>query len=297
MALPVSPNILKVLSVRSDARGLAHLAGHLAVIGAAMALVLAARGSFLWVWPAMALLGALEVALFAPLHETTHRTPFRSLWLNKAVGWLAGFVLILPPEWFRLFHLAHHRHTQDPERDPELIGAPPLTCGRYLLILTGMPYWLAQVRVLCQSASGRIAAAWIPPARRRAVVREARAYLAAYALLAAASIAAHSTAPLLLWVVPVLLGQPVLRAVLLAEHKGLPLVPDRLANTRTTLAGGLFGLLFWNANYHAEHHLAPGVPFHALPRLHGLLRPRLAALERSYPAAHRSIRMGFAKPG
>jgi fatty acid desaturase len=53
--------------------------------------------------------------------------------------------------------------------------------------------------------------------------------------------------------------------------------------------------LFWNANYHAEHHLAPGVPFHALPRLHELVGGRLAALEPSYLAAHRALRR--ASPG
>lgn len=289
MSLPVAPEVIKQLSTRSDTRGLRHLGGHLAAIFAAMALVLATRGT-LWLWPAMALLGLLEVALFAALHETTHRTPFRSLWLNKAVGWLAGFILILPPEWFRLFHLAHHRHTQDRERDPELIGAPPLTRGRYLLILTGLPYWHAQLRVLGRCALSHVEEPWLPVTARRAVVHEARAYLLLYAALLTAAAALRSPLPLLLWLIPVLLAQPVLRAVLLAEHKGLPLVADRLANTRTTLTGRLFGLLFWNANYHAEHHLAPGVPFHALPRLHELVRGRLVALEPSYLAAHRTIR-------
>jgi fatty acid desaturase len=290
------PNIpsqaLKELSARSDARGLAHLVGHLGAISCAMALVLGTRGTA-WVWPAMALLGVLEVALFAPLHETTHRTPFRSLPLNRATGWLAGFVLLLPPEGFRLFHLAHHRHTQDPARDPELVGAEPLSRGRYLLVLTGLPYWAGQLRLVLRHASGHADESWIPPASRPAVTAEARTYLVLYAALAVAAVAARSPLPLLLWAVPVLLGQPVLRAVLLAEHAGLPLVADTTANTRTTLAGRLVWLLFWNANFHAEHNLAPGVPFHALPRLHALARDQLRALERSYPAAHRTIRAGL----
>ncbi len=288
MALPVPPQLLKALSTRSDSRGLVQLGGHLAAIAAAAGLVLAARGTA-WLWPAMALLGLFEVALFAPLHETTHRTPFRSLALNRAVGWVAGLVLVLPPEWFRLFHLAHHRHTGDPARDPELAGAKPLTRARYLLILTGLPYWRANLRVLLGNARGRAEAPWIPPGSRRALAREAQAFLAFYALLAGVVAVGGSSLPLLLWAGPVLLGQPVLRAVLLAEHAGCPLVPDRFANTRTTLAGRLLGRLFWNANLHAEHHLAPGVPFHALPRLHALVRPRLEAVSPGYPAAHRAI--------
>src|ERR1700761_6876609 len=65
----VEPRDLKALSARSDSTGLRHLAGHLTAIGCAMALVLAARHSWA-VWPAMAGLGVLEVALFTPLHES-----------------------------------------------------------------------------------------------------------------------------------------------------------------------------------------------------------------------------------
>jgi fatty acid desaturase len=285
---PVEARDLKALSARSNRRGMLHLVGHLTVIGCAMALVLAARGHWT-VWPAMAVLGVLEVALFTPLHESTHRTPFRSLWLNRAVGWLAGFVLILPPEGFRLFHMAHHRHTQDRERDPELIGAKPLTRRRYFWLLTGLPYWMSQIRGLVETAAGRVDLPWITAASRGVVVREARIYLAIYLSLMALMLAFHSALPVMLWMVPVLLGQPVLRAVLMAEHGGCPENDDRMANTRTTLAGRAFGLLFWNANLHIEHHYAPGVPFHALPRLHELLRPHLRSLDISYPAAHRAI--------
>lgn len=290
----VGPRGLKPLSARSDGRGLLQLGGHLAAIGGAMALVLAARGSWA-ILPAMALLGVVEVALFAPLHESTHRTPFRSLWLNRAVGWLAGFVLILPPEAFRLFHMAHHRHTQDRALDPELIGATPLTRRRYLWLLTGLPYWASQIRGLVEAAAGRVDLPWIPAASRSAVVREARIYLAAYLGLIGLALACRSSLPLTLWMVPVLLGQPVLRAVLMAEHKGCPETDDRMANTRTTLASRAFGLLFWNANLHIEHHYAPGVPFHALPRLHALLRPHLKSVDRSYQAAHRAILSSLAR--
>lgn len=149
--------------------------------------------------------------------------------------------------------------------------------------------------MVLRAALGRADELWTPAAGCPAVIREARAYLALYAALAAAALAFRSPLPLLLWVAPALMGQPVLRAVLLAEHAGLPRVGDRPATIRTTLAGRLFGPLFWNANYHAEHHLAPGVPFHAPPKLHGLVHARLAALERGYPAAQRSIRAALAR--
>ncbi len=289
---PILPaTALRTLARKSDLVSGLWLAGHLALVAAAGALVVAVRATPA-AWPAMAALGVALMALFAPLHETTHRTVFRSVRANKLLGWLAGLVLVLPPEWFRLFHMAHHRHTQDPEHDPELADRRPLTRARYVWRLTGLPYWTAEIRLVLSLAAGHADAAFIPRHRRRAVVAEARCYLALYGTAIAGSLALRSDCLLWLYVVPALLGQPVLRAVLMAEHGGLPLVADRHANTRTTLSVHAVRLLFWNANYHAEHHLAAGVPFHALPRLHRLLAG-LPVPSSGYAAAHRAIRQSF----
>jgi fatty acid desaturase len=258
-----------------------------------MASVLAARRS-IWLLPAMAGLGVLEVTLFAPLHETTHRTPFRSRALNRLVGVVAGFVLVLPPVRFRLFHLTHHRYAQDPARDPELIGTEPLTRRSYWFKLSGVPYWLSEIRMLIATAGGATGESWIPDTQRTAVVREARLYLAAYALLLIGGVVTQSALPLMLWIGPVVLGQPVLRYALLAEHTGCPFNNDAYTNTRTTLAGPLVRLLCWNMNYHAEHHLAPSVPFHALPALHEEVKRSLCQIDASYGIAHKGIRTGLA---
>jgi len=289
MKAPISREELRQLSRRSDVAGLIQLSLHVALIACAVILVLAARGHLLLL-PAMFLLGVSEVALFTPLHESTHDTPFRTRALNRLVGLVAGFVLVLPPRGFRLFHMGHHRHTQDPSRDPELYGAAPLSRAGYWLKLTGLPYWSSQVRTLIAISRGRTALPWISEGEWPAVVLEARVYLFAYATLCAVAIATRSMLLWLLWVGPVLLAQPVLRYVLLVEHGGRPLSDDPWLNTRTTRAGAVFRFLFWNANYHAEHHLAPSVPFHALPALHALVAPRLEGIASNYSAAHRDVR-------
>lgn len=287
----IDPADLRHLSRRSNTIGLLWLAAHLTLIAACGAVVVVLRPHHPWASvPAMAALGIALIALFTPLHETTHRTPFRSLRLNHAVGWLTGLVLVLPPAGFRLFHLAHHRHTQDPLLDPEIAGAAPPTRGRYLWLLTGLPYWRCQIALLFRTAAGRVTEPWIPAANRPEIVLQSRIFLAAYGAVALLAVLTRSAWPVWLYVVPVLFGQPVLRMVLMAEHGSLPRVPDRLVNTRTTLTGRLFSALFWHANLHAEHHLAPGVPFHALPRLHHRLRSRLGAVSDGYRAAHADIR-------
>ena len=208
------------------------------------------------------------VFLFAPLHESVHRTAFRSRRLNDAVAWIAGLVLLLPPNWFRAFHFAHHRHTQIEGRDPELEMKRVETWPDYLVHLSRLALLEGRRAAAPPKRLRPRGRAFVPPRLEPRLVREARIMLAVYALVAALSVAFRSDAALLYWVLPVLLGQPFLRAYLLAEHTGLPLVEDFWENTRTTLTGAPVRFLAWNMPFHAEHHVNPAVPFHALPELH-----------------------------
>src|ERR1700675_1174918 len=104
---------LRRLSQRSNVRGALQLSIHLSWLCATGLLVWATRGRWLMV-PAAVLHGIVLNFLFCPLHETTHWTAFASRRLNAAVGWICGFLLLLPPQFFRQFHFAHHRFTTDP---------------------------------------------------------------------------------------------------------------------------------------------------------------------------------------
>ena len=222
---------LRALAARSDRRGLAQLAGHIGALLASGLLVAQAWGS-LWLAPAMLLHGILLTFLFAPLHETIHRTAFRRRWLNDATAWLCGLALALPPEYFRAFHFAHHRHTQDPARDPELAEPKPGSMWAYVRHVSGLPYWYSRAVTLARHARGRVDEPFITERLRPAIVCEARLYLAVYAVVLIVSLAAGSAAALIFWLIPALLGQPFLRCYLLAEHTGCPLVADMLRNTQ-----------------------------------------------------------------
>ncbi|MCY4470725.1 MAG: fatty acid desaturase [Thiotrichales bacterium] len=284
----LSDDALTALVERSDRRGLAHLALHVLTIAAAGAIYASAFDTA-WMLPAAWLYGTTLVFLFAPLHETVHYTAFRSRWLNRAVSSVCGWILVLPPRYFRAFHLEHHRYTQDPERDPELAVAPPATRYDYLWRVSGLQYWTSRIRTTLMTAAGRVTEAYITPSERTAVVREARLYLASYVALAAVSTATGSTAVLWLWLVPVVLGQPMLRLYLLAEHTGCPMVPDMLANSRTVHTNAIVRFLAWNMPYHAEHHAYAAIPFHALPRAHAALGPFVRVQSQGYARVHREL--------
>ena len=289
VAAPLSREDLRDLCRRSDAAGARQLFGHAAFI-AATAIAVAVSGGSWWLMPAMVLHGIALVFLFAPLHETIHRTAFKTRRANLVVAWVCGLVLAIPPTDFRAFHWAHHRHTQDPGRDPELATPKPATLAQYLVQLSGLPFWRDRALALLRQASGHPSMPYLPAKEHRKVVFEARAFLLFYGCVAAVAVLTASALPLVYWLGPVLLAQPALRAFLLAEHTGCPEVPEMTRNTRTTPTTRLVRLLGWNMPYHVEHHLHPSVPFHALPRLHARIVDRLAQVSPGYRAAHREIR-------
>ncbi len=285
----VDKRLLKALARRSDAQGLAQLLWHGAMLLASGLLVWRAGGSF-WLAPAVLVHAVVLVFLFAPLHESVHRTAFRQRWLNDAVAWICGAVLLLPPEYFRAFHFAHHRHTQDPDRDPELAGARPDSLRRYLMQASGLLYWRQRLGSVFRHAfTGRVSEPFIAAQLRPAIVHEARWLLSFYALLLLGSLLAASWALVTYWLLPVLIGQPFLRLYLMAEHGGCPLVADMLRNSRTTRSNALVRRLAWNMPYHAEHHAYPALPFHALPAAHRLLADEIEVQAPSYLAVHRAL--------
>ena len=269
----------RLLTTLSDTPALRQLALHLGLIVVFGGLI--AAGAPGW-QVLMVPYGILIVFLFTALHETSHGTAFKTAWINVAVAQLAGFLVLVPPTWFKHFHFAHHRHTHDPKRDPELEAGEPETFWQYVRHLSGLPLWRSMIVTTCRNAVGRIEAPYLPTRARPEMVREARVMLLSYLALALASVAAGSTILLWIWVVPIVLGQPFLRAYLLAEHARCPAVANMLENTRTTFTTGLVRFLAWNMPFHAEHHAVPAVPFHRLPALHRHAEAHLRQTEDGY---------------
>jgi fatty acid desaturase len=292
----VDRDTLRSLSQRSNARGFLQIAAHLGLLGATGALVWATRGE-LWRLPALLLYGIVLDFVFCALHETVHRTAFASRRINDAVAWAAGAVLVLPPEYFRAFHFAHHRFTQDPARDPELALPAPATLSTYLWRASGIPNWTKRLSVTLRHAlTGRVTEPFVAEGKRALIVREARMLWLCYGVILALSVYYRSTAALVYWIVPVMLGQPFLRLYLLSEHMGCALAPDMYANTRTTYTNAAVRLLAWQMPYHVEHHAYPAVPFHALARLNTHIRRRIEVSAPGYLALHAALIRGLRAP-
>ena len=60
----------------------------------------------------------------------------------------------------------------------------------------------------------------------------------------------------------------------LTQHAGLAEdVLDHRLNSRTVYMNPVLRFLYWNMNYHVEHHMFPMIPYHALPALHEEMKP------------------------
>lgn len=266
---------------RRNGPAVVQLVAHLAVLGVTGGLLWLSRGTW-WVAPSLVIHGIVLIFLFAPLHETIHDTAFRTKALNRWVAAILGTVLLLPANYFRHFHAAHHRLTNLPG-DPELSARRRETVGDYLLHLSGWPLWQERVTSLVGHALGRGIEAFVPLHRRRDIVYETRATIAVYVAIGAATwVLGWGSAVLWLWLLPMVVGQPFLRVFLLAEHGGRPQVPDMLRNSRTTRSTAVVRALAWNMPYHSEHHAFPWAPFHALPALHARIKSDLVDVAPSY---------------
>lgn len=290
---------LRELSARRDGPAMVRMATHLGLVLAlaAAGIAVAESWGFPWALPFMAAQGLLTAFLFMPLHETVHRTAFRTEALNTVFGHLCGLAICFPWEYYRVFHWAHHRHTQDEGHDPELAVMPSAgSLWQRLLAFSGALQIYGRFRVLLRHAlTGTSTLPWVPADKRALIVREARLYLAAYVGLAAASLLFASPLILTVWLGPLLIGQFALRPYLYTEHTGCGRSRSAFENTRTTYTNALIRWFAWNMPYHAEHHAYPSVPFHALPAANALIASGLRHTEAGYPrsmrAAWRALRL------
>ncbi len=205
-------------------------------------------------------------AAFTPMHDASHQSVSRNDIVNNTIGRLCGFTLGAPLAAFRYVHLEHHKHTNDPARDPDYYAGR----GRA---------WQLPLRWLTQDLHYyiRILRAWRrrPRSERIEIVIHFTSTGGAIALLVAAGFGYEV---IFAWLVPARVAIGVLSFAFdylpHAPHQALA-SENRYAATRVIEAPGLTPLLLYQ-NYHLIHHLYPGVPFY---RYRAIFEERRSTLE------------------
>jgi fatty acid desaturase len=76
----------------------------------------------------------------------------------------------------------------------------------------------------------------------------------------------------------------------MTQHAGLAdNAIDHRLNSRTVYMNPVSRFIYWNMNYHVEHHMFPTVPYHALPALHERLKDDFPQPSPSLLAAYREF--------
>ena len=305
---PLSPAMLRELSMRCNWRGLVRAASHYGVIFVVGTLIwlVSSRYGIVWALPLVVVQGYFVAFLFMVVHETAHKTAFHSRALNLAFGHLSSFAVGLPYEYYCPRSTGIIIGTRRIHRGtPELLSVPiPTSDAQLVIVYSGLRQVAFRARLMLRHAlTGNATSPWIPEGKRHIIVREARLYLAAYVALLLASVALHTLFLLWVWVVPVIVGQLFLRPYLLAEHTGCDRTRSAFQNTRTTYTGMFVRWFAWNMPYHVEHHAYPSIPFHALPKLNGIVAdqivyrgPGYIAVTRQTWAWFRRARNGIESP-
>ncbi|MBS36499.1 MAG: rhizopine catabolism protein [Thiotrichales bacterium] len=258
---------LQSLSERSDGPALRHLATHWGTILICGYALLETAGTW-WCVPFFILQGILINFLYAPEHECDHNTAFKSRWLNTWVARACGFLTFFPNDYHRWSHYAHHRNTQDWDKDPEILGRDRHdSVSAYLWVLSGIPNIIGRFSLLWNHSLGKVDEWYASEAQKTQMIRCARWFAALYVLIGLHALWIGSWWPLYLWLAPwaVMRWHYWMQGML--EHGGLTHEPLTLINTRTFRTNWFMHWVNWNMSYHTLHHTFPSVPFYRLPAL------------------------------
>ena len=209
-------------------------------------------------------------------HETSHGTAFKTDWLNEVLYEIASFMVMRESSVWRWSHTRHHSDTIIVGRDPEIaVPRPPDILGLLLSFfsLRAIPKYFQAVRL---HATGKLTdeeKTFIPASEYNKVFFRARVYLLIYGGVISLALYQRSLLPLMLIGFPTLYGSWLMPIYGYTQHAGLAEnVLDHRLNCRTVYMNLIHRFLYWNMNFHVEHHMFPLVPYHNLPKLHALVK-------------------------
>lgn len=215
-------------------------------------------------------LGVVSALHSSLSHEVLHGHPFRSRVLNEALMFLP-LTLFIPYGRFRDTHLAHHQDERltDPYDDPETNFQDPAVWSQ----MCAMRRALLRVnntllgRVLIGPLIGQLcfmAGDWhLARSGDRGVIRDWLLHVLGGTVVI--WVVTLTPTPVWAMVLGAYIGLALLKIRTFLEHRAHE---DCHGRTVVIEDQGPLSWLFLNNNLHIVHHMHPGVPWHALPRLY-----------------------------
>jgi len=239
---------------------------------------------------------------FAGQHEFLHRNAFRTKSINDWCLFYTGVFTFESGEHERVMHKQHHTYTNHIDKDPELVsyydretlenaGFRNIPLSRW-----GYIYQFLDVAYTFKCRMGRVffSACGIPvdysgtswnlkefsygedsgimAKLQRTAILQILHWVAFIAIFGRTKEGLQGL--FFWWIVPVLVGYPVVNFFRNLEHADCEVSkdPNCLRNTRSVKSNPIVRLLLWDTGFHCEHHCYPMVPFYNLHKLHDLMK-------------------------
>ena len=228
------------------------------------AVVAMAMSGYLVLWLAVPLAAVITYLSYTVLHESVHGSITGSReslrWLNRALGYVAAWITMIPLTAHRHEHIAHHRYANDEAHDPDFhIGemrdsllAPPRAALRA---------WVSQFSYYAENRWNKA-----PTSEKIQLGLEVIVALAPRLALIVAGYWVEGLAVFVLaWLIGAMGLLYLFAYIVHRPHEQI----GRYGDTSTILVPRAWRrLLTWlwmYQNYHSIHHLFPRVPFYRYP--------------------------------
>ena len=275
-ASPIPRKRLKELMQRRDGPAIRHTLMWFSLLAITGGLGYHFWGTW-WCVPFFAAYGVLYGSVSdSRWHECGHGTAFKTPWMNDFVYNIASFMVLRQPTSWRWSHARHHTDTIIVGRDPEIAAPRPPDLLGIALNFLNVKSGPREIKKMIMHVFGKMEAeesTYIPPDAHRKIFWTARLYVLIYAAVITLALVKHTILPLMYIGLPSFYGAWLLSVFGLTQHAGLAEdVLDHRLNCRTVYMNPVLRFLYWNMNYHVEHHMFPQVPYHALPALHAEMK-------------------------
>ena len=213
--------------------------------------------------------------------------------MNDAVYQVACFMIMRNPVTWRYGHARHHTDASIVGLDPQILSRRPPNLLKMMANFFGSIDVPLAFKSMFQLAFGHFTdeeKTYIPVHKHSAAILTARIWLIIYGITIALAIGSGSILPLMVIGLPRVYGAWHMTITGILQHAALAdNVVDHRLNSRTILMNPISRFIYWNMNYHVEHHMFTMVPYHKLPALHERLKSDLPAPNSSTLDAIREV--------
>ncbi len=217
---------------------------------------------------AVPLMAVLTYAAYTVMHDAAHGSIAGSnksvRWLNEALGYTMGWILMIPLTAHRHEHLAHHRNTNHEDTDPDIVVANMAKSPLHAA-------WAA-AQIFIGQFSYYHKHRWNQGPRKQDLylcIEVCAALIPRVAFIAAGFWLEGIAMFVFAWLAGLALLMFLFAYIVHTPHQSV----GRYVDTATFVANGAIGSIvtaLWGyQNYHSIHHLFPRVPFYSYRRLFG----------------------------